>query len=57
MAIKVKNGQTILFIGDSITDCGRTGVARCPRQAIRLVSRGRAHERSLANQFPGIDEG
>ena len=23
MAIKVKNGQTLLFIGDSITDCGR----------------------------------
>lgn len=25
MPIKVKNGQTILFIGDSITDCGRRG--------------------------------
>ena len=23
MALKVKNGQTLLFIGDSITDCGR----------------------------------
>ena len=23
MATKIKNGQTILFIGDSITDCGR----------------------------------
>jgi lysophospholipase L1-like esterase len=23
MALKIKNGETILFIGDSITDCGR----------------------------------
>ena len=23
MALKIKNGQTVLFIGDSITDCGR----------------------------------
>ena len=28
MAIKVKNGETILFIGDSITDCGRRGAER-----------------------------
>ena len=26
MALKVKNGETILFIGDSITDCGRRDV-------------------------------
>lgn len=25
MATKIKSGQTILFIGDSITDCGRRG--------------------------------
>jgi len=25
MAVKIKSGQTILFIGDSITDCGRRG--------------------------------
>ena len=25
MALKIKDGETILFIGDSITDCGRTG--------------------------------
>jgi len=25
MAVKIKNGQTIVFIGDSITDCGRRG--------------------------------
>jgi acyl-CoA thioesterase-1 len=23
MALKIKNNQTVLFIGDSITDCGR----------------------------------
>ena len=23
--MKIKSGQTILFIGDSITDCGRRG--------------------------------
>ena len=28
MAIKVGNGQTILFIGDSITDCGRRAAER-----------------------------
>lgn len=28
MATKLKSGQTILFIGDSITDCGRTGAER-----------------------------
>ena len=27
MALKVKEGETILFIGDSITDCGRCGGA------------------------------
>ena len=28
MATKIKNGQTILFIGDSITDMGRRGIER-----------------------------
>jgi len=28
MALKVRNGQTLLFIGDSITDCGRRGPER-----------------------------
>lgn len=28
MAVKIKNGQTILFIGDSITDCCRNTVER-----------------------------
>ena len=28
MAVKIKNGQTILFIGDSITDCGRSYTER-----------------------------
>jgi len=28
MATKLKSGETILFIGDSITDCGRTGTER-----------------------------
>lgn len=28
MAIKIKNGQTVLFIGDSITDCGRRAAER-----------------------------
>ena len=27
MALRLKNGETILFIGDSITDCGRSGAA------------------------------
>ena len=27
MALKLKSGETILFIGDSITDCGRRGAA------------------------------
>ena len=27
MALKIKNGETVLFIGDSITDCGRRDVA------------------------------
>jgi lysophospholipase L1-like esterase len=26
MAVKIRNGQTLLFIGDSITDCGRRDV-------------------------------
>lgn len=26
MITKIRNGQTVLFIGDSITDCGRRGV-------------------------------
>ncbi|OIO76321.1 MAG: hypothetical protein AUJ85_00685 [Elusimicrobia bacterium CG1_02_37_114] len=29
MVLKIKDGQTILFIGDSITDCGRRDAA-CP---------------------------
>jgi lysophospholipase L1-like esterase len=29
MAIRVKSGETILFIGDSITDCGRRTSAYC----------------------------
>lgn len=28
MAVKIKSKQTILFIGDSITDCGRRGAER-----------------------------
>lgn len=28
MSIRIKNGQTILFIGDSITDCGRRAEER-----------------------------
>lgn len=28
MPVKLKNGQKILFIGDSITDCGRRGAQR-----------------------------
>jgi len=28
MAIKVKSGETIIFIGDSITDCGRRDIER-----------------------------
>ena len=28
MALKVQSGQTLLFIGDSITDCGRRGAER-----------------------------
>lgn len=28
MAVKIKDGQTILFIGDSITDCGRRDTER-----------------------------
>jgi lysophospholipase L1-like esterase len=28
MALKIRNGETILFIGDSITDCGRRDVAK-----------------------------
>lgn len=28
MALKIKNGETLLFIGDSITDCGRRGGER-----------------------------
>jgi len=28
MKLKIKDGQTILFIGDSITDCGRRGAER-----------------------------
>lgn len=28
MAVKIKNGQTILFVGDSITDCGRRDIER-----------------------------
>jgi lysophospholipase L1-like esterase len=28
MATRLKSGETILFIGDSITDCGRTGQER-----------------------------
>lgn len=28
MALNIRNGQTVLFIGDSITDCGRRGPER-----------------------------
>lgn len=28
MALKIKSGETVLFIGDSITDCGRRGADR-----------------------------
>ena len=28
MGLKIKSGETILFIGDSITDCGRRGAER-----------------------------
>jgi lysophospholipase L1-like esterase len=28
VGVKIRDGETILFIGDSITDCGRRGVAR-----------------------------
>ena len=28
MAVRIRNGQTILFIGDSITDCGRRAAER-----------------------------
>lgn len=38
MGVQVKNGQTILFIGDSITDCGRRDAAPLGTGYVKLFA-------------------
>lgn len=57
MALKIKNGQKILFVGDSITDCGRRDVNQPLGNGYVKMFADFAGNREPAKKFEIINKG